>query len=103
MRQPTDVGTYGPTELALGWERALVGPARDRPLARAVVGTFGLILGASSGMFLGGMVGVAIAMAVLPMAPQLAFFIVLFTTLSCASAGAVIGPRVLQREAFDDC
>jgi len=105
VSEPTHGGQlvrYDQAELAMGWHRALIGRSRDRPLARAVVGTFGVVLGASSGLFLGGTLGVAIAMAVLPMAPELAFFIVMFTTLSGMSAGAVIGPRVLQRETFDD-
>ncbi|MCA9683757.1 MAG: hypothetical protein KC457_16275 [Myxococcales bacterium] len=106
MSEPThgdgQLVPYDQALLAMGWHRALVGRSRDRPVARAVVATFGLVLGASTGLFLGGAVGVAIAMAVLPMVPKAAFFIVMFTTLSGLSAGAVIGPRVLQRETFDD-
>lgn len=105
MSEPTtgaELSRHAPADLALGWPRALIGRSRDRPVARMVVATFGLVLGASTGLFLGGMVGVVIAMALLPMLPEIAGWLVLFTTLSCASAGAVVGPRVLQRETFDD-
>lgn len=87
---------------ALGWPHVVVGRSRDRPLARMVVGTFGLVLGASTGMFVGGMLGVLLAMALLPLMPDLAVSLLVVTTLTCTSAGAVLGTRVLQRETFDE-
>lgn len=88
--------------VALGWQTALVGRTHDRPIARAIIATFGLVLGASSGLFLGSVLGVIAALALLPLSSELALLVVLFTTISCASAGAVVGPRILQRETFDE-
>ncbi|GEM_PF-7117747 len=93
---------HDPSVLALGWQGALAGRSRDRPIARAVICALGLVLGASSGMFLGSVLGIAVALVLVAMAPQLAFIIVMFTTLSGMAAGAVVGPRVLYREAFDE-
>jgi hypothetical protein len=87
---------------ALGWPHVVIGRSRDRPLARVVVGTFGLVLGASTGMFVGGMFGVLLAMALLPLVPDIAVGLLVVTTLTAASAGAVVGSRVLQRETFDE-
>jgi hypothetical protein len=87
---------------ALGWPHVIVGHERDRPLARFVVGASGLILGASTGMFVGGMLGVILAMALLPLLPQIAIGLLVVTTVTCGSAGAVVGTRVLQRETFDE-
>jgi len=67
-----------------------------------IVGTFGLVLGASTGLFLGGMLGVLLAMALLPFVPDIAVILLAVTTLTCTSAGAVLGARVLQRETFDE-
>lgn len=86
----------------LGWPHVIVGRSRDRPLARMIVGTFGLVLGASTGMFLGGMLGVLLAMALLPLLPQIAVTMLAVITLTCTSAGAVLGARVLQRETFEE-
>ncbi len=93
----------------LGWPHVVVGRARDRslarhdrPLARFVVGASGLILGASTGMFVGGMLGVILAMALLPLIPEIAIGLLVVTTLTCGSAGAVVGTRVLARETFDE-
>jgi hypothetical protein len=86
----------------LGWPLAMSRRSRDRPLARLIVGTFGMVLGASTGLFVGGMLGVLLAMALLPLLPQIAVGLLLVTTLTCASAGAVVGTRVLQRETFDE-
>ena len=86
----------------LGWPHVVVGRARDRLLARFVVGASGMILGASTGMFVGGMLGVILAMALLPLVPNLAIGVLMVVTLMCGSAGAVVGSRVLQRETFDD-
>ncbi|MFO7566139.1 MAG: hypothetical protein R6X02_26070 [Enhygromyxa sp.] len=86
----------------LGWPHVVVGRERDRPLARFVVGASGLILGASTGMFVGGMLGVLLAMALLPLLPQIAVGLLVVTTVTCGSAGAVVGTRVLQRETFDE-
>lgn len=86
----------------LGWPHVVVGRERDRPLARFVVGASGLILGASTGMFVGGMLGVILAMALLPLLPEIAVGLLVVTTLTCGSAGAVVGTRVLQRETFDE-
>jgi hypothetical protein len=87
---------------ALGWPHVIIGRERDRPLARFVVGASGLILGASTGMFVGGMLGVILAMALLPLLPEIAVGLLVVTTLTCGSAGAVVGSRVLQRETFDE-
>lgn len=86
----------------LGWPHVVIGRERDRPLARLVVGASGLVLGASTGMFVGGMLGVILAMALLPLLPQIAVGLLVVTTLTCGSAGAVVGSRVLQRETFDE-
>jgi hypothetical protein len=87
----------------LGWPHVVVvGRARDRPIARFVVGASGMILGASTGMFVGGMIGVILAMALLPLLPEIAVGLLVVTTLTCGSAGAVVGSRVLQRETFDE-
>jgi hypothetical protein len=86
----------------LGWPHVVIGRERDRPLARFVVGASGLILGASTGMFVGGMLGVILAMALLPLVPDIAVGLLVVTTLTCGSAGAVVGSRVLQRETFDE-
>jgi hypothetical protein len=86
----------------LGWPHVVIGRERDRPLARFVVGASGLILGASTGMFVGGMLGVILAMALLPLMPDIAVGLLVVTTLTCGSAGAVVGSRVLQRETFDE-
>lgn len=86
----------------LGWPHVLVSRARDRPLARFVVGASGMILGASTGMFVGGMLGVILAMALLPLLPNIAVALLVVTTVTCGSAGAVVGSRVLQRETFDE-
>ena len=94
------VPTSAPPD-GVGWPQVLAGHSRDRPLARMVVGTFGLVLGASTGLFLGGMLGVVCAAFLLPYAPSIAFLLLLVTSLTAASAGAVVGSRVLQRETFD--
>ena len=86
----------------LGWPHVVIGRERDRPLARLVVGASGLVLGASTGMFVGGMLGVILAMALLPLLPEIAVGLLVVTTLTCGSAGAVVGSRVLQRETFDE-
>ena len=86
----------------LGWPLALVPRSRDRPLARLVIGTFGMVLGASTGLFIGGIIGVLLALVLLPLVPGIAIPMLLVTTLTCASAGAVVGSRVLQRETFDE-
>lgn len=104
-RSPLGAGElvpYGTEDLAMGWRRALVGRDRDRRMARTVVSIFGLVIGGSLGLFVGGLIGVIAAMLLLPAVPQLAMLIVICTTSCCLSMGAVIGPRVLQREAFDE-
>jgi hypothetical protein len=91
-----------PSPAPLGWPHVVIGRDRDRPLARFIVGASGLVLGASTGMFVGGMVGVILAMVLLPLLPHLAFGVLMVMTLMCGSAGAVVGRRVLQRETFDE-
>ncbi|HVI03027.1 MAG TPA: hypothetical protein VM869_30235 [Enhygromyxa sp.] len=104
-RQATSVGLArlsSSSANVLGWPHVIIGRERDRPLARFVVGASGLILGASTGMFVGGMLGVILAMALLPLLPEIAVGLLVVTTITCGSAGAVVGSRVLQRETFDE-
>lgn len=89
-------------ELLLGWPHVVVPPARDRRLARAVVKTFGMVLGASTGMFMGGLVGIVLAMFLLPLFADFALGLLITVTLASTSMGAVVGSRVLEREAFDE-
>ncbi len=99
---PAPVAPANEPPAPLGWPHVVIGRARDRPLARFVVGASGMILGASTGMFVGGMLGVILAMALLPLLPNIAVGLLMITTLTCGSAGAVVGSRVLQRETFDE-
>jgi hypothetical protein len=86
----------------LGWPHVVVPRANDRRLARAVVKTFGMVLGASTGMFLGGIIGIVFAMFLLPLFADFALGLLLTVTLASTSMGAVVGSRVLEREAFDE-
>jgi len=91
-----------PVELLLGWPHVVVPRRRDRRVARAIVKTFGLVLGASTGMFVGGMLGILIAMILLPLLGELALGVLVVVTLASTSMGAVVGSRVLERETFDE-
>lgn len=89
-------------QLVLGWPHVVVRRPRDRRVARAIVKTFGMVLGASTGMFVGGMLGILIAMLTLPLFGEVALGVLIAVTLAATSTGAVVGSRVLEREAFDD-
>lgn len=91
-----------PTEMVLGWPHVLVPLRRDRRLARAIVKMFGLVLGASTGMFVGGMFGIVVAMVLLPVLGEVALGLLVVVTLAATSLGAVVGSRVLERETFDE-
>lgn len=89
-------------ELAgLGWPYVAVRPIDDHPLARRVISSFGLVLGASAGLVLGGLVGGLLAVLIKPFMPALAELVLLSLTLSSLAAGAVIGRRILERETFE--
>lgn len=88
--------------MALGWPHIVVPPRRDRRLARTIVQAFGLVLGASTGMFLGGMLGILVAMLLLPVFGEVAIGVLIVVTLAATSTGAVVGSRVLERETFDE-
>jgi hypothetical protein len=99
----TSLARTRPTNaMMLGWPHVVVPRRRDRRLARVIVQTFGLVLGASTGMFLGGMLGILVAMVMLPVFGELAIGMLLVLTLAATSAGAVVGSRVLERETFDE-
>ncbi|MFV8754606.1 hypothetical protein ACNOYE_29000 [Nannocystaceae bacterium ST9] len=90
-------------ELAmLGWPHVVVPRRSDRRVARAIVKTFGLVLGASTGMFVGGMLGIVVAMLMLPFFGEVAIGVLIVVTLAATSTGAVVGSRVLERETFDE-
>ncbi|PRP90836.1 hypothetical protein ENSA5_60860 [Enhygromyxa salina] len=97
----------------LGWPYVAVGSSGAAPgstqlranfgqiLARRVIGGFGLMLGASAGLFVGGLAAVLLAALLHPFVPHLAELALLSITLFSLAAGAVIGRRVLQRETFE--
>ena len=62
---------------------------------------YGLILGASAGLFIGGMAAALLAALIHPFLPHLAELVLLSVTLFSLSIGAVVGRRVLERETFE--
>ncbi|KIG15115.1 hypothetical protein DB30_06023 [Enhygromyxa salina] len=71
------------------------------PLARRVIGCFGLVLGGSAGLCVGGL-GAALLVALLhPFMPHLANLLLLSLTLFSVAFGATLGRRVLERETFE--
>lgn len=85
----------------LGWPYVAVGRGDDHPLARWVIGSFGLVLGASAGLFLGGMAAALLAALIHPFLPHLAQLVLSSVTVFSLSIGAVVGRRVLERETFE--
>jgi hypothetical protein len=75
--------------------------AAGHPLARRVISCFGLMLGGSAGLFVGGL-GAALLVALLhPFVPHFAKLLLVSLTLFSVSFGAVVGRRVLERETFE--
>ena len=85
----------------LGWPYIAVRPADDHPLARRVIGMFGLILGASAGLFVGGLGAALLAALLHPFMPQLAHMVLICVTVFSLAVGGVVGRRVLERETFE--
>ena len=85
----------------LGWPYVAIGKPDDHPLARWVIGSFGLVLGASAGLFVGGMAAALLAALIHPFLPHLAELVLLSVTVFSLSIGAVVGRRVLERETFE--
>lgn len=85
----------------LGWPWVAVRSTDDYPLARRLIGTFGLVLGGSAGLFVGGMAATLIAALLHPFVPALARLVLLSLTLFSLAMGAIVGRRVLQRETFE--
>src|SRR5690349_2804735 len=65
----------------LGWPWVAVGSTDDYPLARRLIGMFGLVLGGSAGLFVGGMAATLIAALLHPFVPQVARLVLLSLTL----------------------
>ncbi|PRP99333.1 hypothetical protein [Enhygromyxa salina] len=90
--------------LAKSWPRlsaVVTGGASGHPLARRIIGGFGLMLGGSAGLFVGGL-GAALLVALLhPFVPHIANLLLLSITLFSVAFGAIIGRRVLERETFE--
>jgi hypothetical protein len=85
----------------LGWPYVAVNPADDYPLARRLIGMFGMVLGASAGLFVGGMAAALLAALLHPFVPHVARLMLVCVTLFSLAVGAVVGRRVLQRETFE--
>lgn len=86
------------------WTRlseALTRGTSDHPLARRVIGVFGLVLGGSAGLFIGGLGATLLAALLHPFVPHLANLALLSITLFSVAFGAIVGRRVLQRETFE--
>lgn len=86
---------------ALGWPYVAVSPTDGDPLARRLIGVFGMVLGGSAGLFVGGMAATLIAALLHPFVPGFARLVLLSLTLFSLAMGAVVGRRVLQRETFE--
>lgn len=90
------------TEAALGWPYVAVRSTDDDfPLARRLIGMSGLVLGASAGLFVGGMAATLLAALLHPFLPRVARLVLLSLTLFSLAVGAIVGRRVLQRETFE--
>jgi hypothetical protein len=85
----------------LGLPQVVAGGPSDHPLARRVIGCFGLVLGGSAGLFVGGLGATLLAALLHPFVPQLARLVLLSITLFSVALGAIVGRRVLQRETFE--
>jgi hypothetical protein len=86
---------------ALGWPWVAVRSTDDFPLARRLIGMSGLVLGASAGLFVGGMAATLLAALLHPFLPRVARLVLLSVTLFSLAVGAIVGRRVLQRETFE--
>jgi hypothetical protein len=86
---------------ALGWPYVAVRSTDDYPLARRLIGMSGLVLGASAGLFVGGMAATLLAALLHPFLPRFARLVLLSLTLFSLAVGAIVGRRVLQRETFE--
>lgn len=86
---------------SLGWPYVAVSPIDGDPLARRLIGVFGMVLGGSAGLFVGGMAATLIAALLHPFVPGFARLVLLSLTLFSLAMGAVVGRRVLQRETFE--
>lgn len=89
------------TQPRLGWPWVAVRSTDDYPLARRLIGMFGLVLGGSAGLFVGGMAATLIAALLHPFMPRVARLVLLSLTLFSLAVGAIVGRRVLQRETFE--
>jgi hypothetical protein len=89
------------TDSALGWPYIAVRATDDYPLARRLIGMFGLVLGGSAGLFVGGMAATLLAALLHPFLPRFARLVLLSLTLFSLAVGAIVGRRVLQRETFE--
>lgn len=89
------------TQAALGWPYVAVRTTDDFPLARRLIGMSGLVLGASAGLFVGGMAATLLAALLHPFMPRVARLVLLSLTLFSLAMGAIVGRRVLQRETFE--
>jgi hypothetical protein len=98
---PTELASELATEPALGWPYVAVPTTDDYPLARRLIGMFGLVLGGSAGMFVGGMAATLLAALLHPFLPHFARLLLLSITLFSLAVGAIVGRRVLQRETFE--
>ena len=86
---------------AHSWPQLVTGGTTDHPLARRVIGCFGLVLGGSAGLFVGGLGATLLAALLHPFAPQLATLALVCVTLFSVALGSIVGRRVLQRETFE--
>jgi hypothetical protein len=86
---------------ALGWPWVAVRSTDDHGLARRVIGMFGLVLGGSAGLFVGGMAATLIAALLHPFVPYFARLLLLSLTLFSLAVGAILGRQILQRETFE--
>jgi hypothetical protein len=89
------------TEPELGWPWVAVRSTDDYPLARRLIGVFGLVLGGSAGLFVGGMAATLLAALLHPFLPRFARLMLLSLTLFSLAVGAIVGRRVLERETFE--
>jgi CHASE2 domain-containing sensor protein len=83
------------------WPQLAVGRDAEHPLARRVISCFGLVLGGSAGMIVGGLGAALLAALLFPFVPHLIGLVVLSVTLFSVAFGAIVGRRVLQRETFE--
>lgn len=100
VASPASLAKYE-ADPALGWPYIAVRPIDDHPVARRVISMFGLVLGASAGLFVGGLGAALLAALLHPFMPHLAQLVLISVTVFSLAVGGVVGRRVLERETFE--